>query len=79
MTLIDLNILPMFIMSIIEYYRKTKSIVLLNNNYSNFFETTTGVKQGEPISPWFWSAYTSKLIERTSKSPHGTRVGEIKL
>ena len=44
-------------------YSKTYSCVENNGSFSAIFETNTGVKQGEPLSPLLFNIYLNDLVE----------------
>ena len=42
--------------------QQTKMKVKVNNNYSEWFETKTGVRQGDPLSPLLFSVVLDSVI-----------------
>ena len=59
--------------SLKSYYSNTKIVIDNNGDLSDSINTTVGVKQGGPLSPFLFSLYTEELIEiLQSRKNHGT-------
>ena len=56
-----------------NYYSGTKIVIDNNGELSEPINTTVGVKQGGPLSPFLFSLYTEELIEIIqNRTNHGT-------
>ena len=56
---------------IFNMYADAKSCVNLNGKMSEFFECSTGVRQGENLSPYLFAIFTNDLKERLSTKLQG--------
>ena len=56
---------------IFNMYADAKSCVNLNGKMSEFFECSTGVRQGENLSPYLFATFTNDLKERLSTKLQG--------
>ena len=70
---------PQFINSLINYYDISFAIIENDEEYSQLFKTTVGLKQGGPASPNLFSFYVDDLISQIEKSNTGTYLGNIKI
>ncbi|CAF1136071.1 unnamed protein product, partial [Brachionus calyciflorus] len=77
--LIKKNINPAIDIALMEYYKYFLMLVQNENEYSNIFETKTGVKQGGAASPRLFSVYIEGLIERVEKLKVGIFIGGVKV
>ena len=75
--LIELNIHPAIIRAIIVYYENSEIMINLNNEYSEQFKSTVGVRQGGVLSPRLFAIYIHELLKTISKMCIGLRVGNI--
>lgn len=62
--LIRMKISPAIIHPIMLYYNQSQMIIMNDNEYSNLFKTSVGVKQGGPLSPKLFSIYIEELIDK---------------
>ncbi|RNA14504.1 RNA-directed DNA polymerase from mobile element jockey-like [Brachionus plicatilis] len=60
--LIKMNISPSIVHAIMTYYGSSQIIVSNENEYSDVFNISIGVKQGGPLSPKLLSIYMERLI-----------------
>ena len=58
-----------------RYYDESKSIITYNNETSNTFDITSGVKQGGILSPFLFNMYVNDLIEECVKLNNGAKMG----
>ena len=56
---------------VFNMYADAKSCVNLNGKLSEFFECSTGVRQGENLSPYLFAIFTNDLKERLSTKLQG--------
>lgn len=54
-----------------EIYKETRNRVKVNNQLSDTFWTTKGVRQGCPLSPTLFSLYTADLEEQLKRGQAG--------
>ena len=67
------------IKSLISYYNISHVIIKNENEYSNLFRTTVGLKQGGPASPILFALYVDDLISNIEKADIGTCLGNAKI
>ena len=68
------------IKSLISYYNISHAIIENENEYSNLFRTTVGLKQGGPASPILFALYVDDLISNIEKDIGiGTCLGNAKI
>ena len=60
-------------------YTDTLSAVKLNNYVTEWFQTTSGVKQGDTLSPTMFSIYINGLLEEIKNSNIGIDVADKKI
>ena len=77
--LIELNIHPAIIRAIIVYYENSEIMINLNNEYSEQFKSTVGVRQGGVLSPRLFAIYIHDLISEINKMKIGIRIGNISI
>ena len=63
--------------SLIKYYEVSYALVQNNEECSDVFRTTIGVKQGGPLSPTLFAIYIEDLIEEIEKEKLGPFINEI--
>ena len=63
--------------TIIIYYENSEIIISLNNEYSDMFKSTVGVRQGGVLSTRLFAIYIHDLLKTISKMAVGLRVGNI--
>ena len=61
-------------------YSQSSACVRLNNiYYSGWFETKSGVKQGDPLSPTLFCIFLDDLITEINNIDIGISMGNIKI
>ena len=60
-------------------YSKTYSCIKNNDSFSAVFETNTGVKQGEPLSPLLFNIYLNDLVEYLGVNSMTPTLNEVKI
>ena len=67
---------PRIWLALYKYYNATKAFVQTDDEYSETFNTSTGVKQGGPISPLLFAIYVDEMLIEISKIPGICRIGD---
>ncbi len=62
-----------------HYYESSKAYVLNNNETSELFKTTIGVKQAGPLSPKLFCIYVDDLIKDIQSSRLGCEISSHKI
>ena len=70
---------PWIVRSLYNYYNKSKAIINIENNFSQIFETTTGCKQGGPLSPRLFAIYVEELSSLLDNEQAGIRIGKLRI
>lgn len=73
--LVEKNVKPAILIAIINYYNDSLMLIENENEYSNIFKTSLGVKQGGKISPKLFSIYIDGLIKEIEKAEPGLKIG----
>jgi hypothetical protein len=60
--------------AIVSYYEQSKIVVKIDNNKSESYRTTEGVKQGGILSPYLFNFFINGLIEECCKLDVGARI-----
>ena len=60
-------------------YRVVRSRVKVNGEYSEWWDSEQGVRQGSVLSPLLFSIIINTLIQRLNKEGHGVRLGEERI
>ena len=68
---------PLVIRLIMEMYEKESMAVRWNNEYSDSFGVSNGVKQGGVLSPILFCVYIDNLLMSLKKNDIGCHVGPI--
>ena len=66
-------------MSLINYYNDSMALISNNNEYSDIFKTSIGVKQGGPLSPRLFAMYIEDLITEIETSEAGIKIKDMKI
>ena len=66
---------PLVIRLIMEMYEKQSMAVRWNNEYSDSFVVSNGVKQGGVLSPILFCIYIANLLMSLKKNDTGCHVG----
>ena len=74
--LIDRNVNPLYIRLLISMYIKQKLRVSFNNNNSDWFSVSNGVKQGGVLSPTLFGVYIDGMLTRLKESGIGCYIGD---
>ena len=61
--------------SLVAIYNKTLCSVIINNEYGIWFNTKTGVKQGDSLSPLLFSLYVNELTFALNEAGLGVPFG----
>jgi hypothetical protein len=62
------------------YYLNSMVIIQLNNNnVSEIFRITGGVKQGGPLSPKLYNIYISELVQKIEETNGGALINKLKI
>ena len=77
--LLKFNIRGKFYDMIKNIYSKTYSCIKNNGSFSAIFETNTGVKQGEPLSPLLFNIYLNDLVEYLGVNSMTPTLNEVKI
>jgi hypothetical protein len=77
--LIEANVEPAIIRSIILYYNESEIIVSLNSENSAPFKSTVGVRQGGILSPRLFAIYVHEMLQIISKMKIGIKIGRISI
>jgi len=64
---------------LMTYYSDSQAIVINEEDESNIFKTTIGVKQGGCLSPRLFTIYVEDVIEKIESLNAGINLGNIKL
>jgi hypothetical protein len=75
--LAKLKLSPRLWLLVYKYYNTTKVYVENKEETSKTFRTTTGVKQGGPMSPKLFAIYMDEMLEEISKLPGGCHMDEL--
>jgi hypothetical protein len=67
---------PRIWLALYKYYNATKAFVQTNDENSETFDTSAGVKQGGPISPLLFAIYVDEMLTEISKIPGICRIGD---
>jgi len=59
--------------------QKTRSVVKMEGTLSSFFESKTGLKQGDPLSPILFILALQKVIQSIKMVPSGIKSGKERL
>jgi len=73
----EMNIRPILIISLQNYYKSFFLIVNNDNDYSSLIKTSYGVKQGGNISPDLYKLYTEPIAGRIEAANIGVRIGKL--
>ena len=75
----DYNVTGNIYWAIKALYRETESCIRLNNEYSSWFKTTCGVRQGDSLSPTMFSLFINDLAHQINDLRCGVRFGDSSL
>ena len=73
----DYNVKGNIYWAIKSLYRETHSCVRLNNEYSPWFNTTSGVRQGDILSPTLFNLYVNDLVQCINDLQCGIDLGNF--
>ena len=62
-----------------KYYSISKAYILKDGFKSSIFKTTTGVKQGGPVSALLFALYIEDLVAELDKTGIGIKIGNINI
>ena len=65
--------------TLMNLYKETKSAVKVNNQYSEFFYITRGVRQGCVLSPLLFSIFIDGLVKEIKKLNEGINIDHMNL
>ena len=57
-------------------YSSTSACIKLSGTHSNWFQTVSGVRQGDSLSPTLFNVYINDLVEEISDLNLGVNIGE---
>lgn len=60
-------------LAIMLYYNRSEIIIVIENGYSDIFDSEVGVRQCGPLSPELFSIYIEPLLEKVKTSSAGIR------
>ena len=64
---------------LMKYYSISKAYILKDGFKSSIFKTTTGVKQGGPVSALLFALYIEDLVAELDKTGIGIKIGNINI
>jgi len=70
---------PQIVRILMVYYSDSQAIVINEEDVSDIFKTTIGVKQGGCLSPRLFTIYVEDVIEQIENLNVGIKIGEMKL
>ena len=69
------NVNPVYIRFLVDNYVKQKLRVMYNEEVSNYFNVSNGVKQGAVLSPTLFSVYVDNLLCKINEKHLGCHIG----
>jgi len=73
--LFEIELNPAIIFATVSYYNSLELLVQIDNEVSDRFGTTNGVRQGGIFSPKLYNKYSAKMIEVVNESKTGVKCG----
>lgn len=70
---------PQIVRILMVYYSDSQAMVINDEDESDIFKTTIGVKQGGCLSPRLFTMYVEDVIEEIEKLNVGIKIGEMTL
>jgi len=78
--MIKKNINPAIVMAIMNYYNVSQMMVMNDDETTELFKTTVGVRQGGTISPKLFNIYIEDIVHLINQSSEmGVICGQLKL
>ncbi|RNA33339.1 RNA-directed DNA polymerase from mobile element jockey-like [Brachionus plicatilis] len=66
---------PYILRTLINYYSVSKIVIVINDKTTSLIKTTSGVKQGGPLSPSLFSIYVDDLGDDLDQDDSGIKIG----
>ena len=74
--LLSYNVDGWFYLAIKSMYNGSISAIRLNGIYTNWFDTTSGVRQGDNLSPTLFNVYVNDLVHTLNETGKGIQIGD---
>ena len=75
--LLEKEICPLYVRFIFIMYNLNNASVRWNNDYSEIFSLSNGIKQGGNLSPYLFALYINPLLDRLNDSRIGCFIGDV--
>ena len=66
-----------FLNIIRQIYKNTQYSIRINDKYTDWFQTKSGVKQGQNDSPTIFAIFLNSLVQETNLTNKGVKIGNV--